>query len=973
MASKKLSYERAMMHRTHLLAGAILVVSVSSCSCRKEPSEPPAPPAPAAQKEALYVVASIANLRAEPSAQAELVGKVRIGKIVDVLETRGEWRRVWSRSGVGEGWVLGSLLQKEKPSAAALREQYDAASARDVKLRRSIAERLAALEPKGLHSVERLLRALAHDPDESGAMLAMASKSYGWHTRRTHYPLTPSQTWARDPAVVVKRATGESVQVESLQAAVNNAKPGTVIHLPQGVYTRALRLHGKEDLTLLAPRGPAYFLIDDPAAHIIDVRDSKRVALDSLFLRHASEPVSGSGAAGVFVQNSTDVVVRNAWLGGSATWGVLARDSLGVIVSGSIIERYRASAVHLEGETQALVQHSLLRHVPEAVTTAKLAAGVPKSWRRIVRSTALAKLGDVIATDVLLTVGTAPGARTLLQPVVDDDLPTPEGADFSWAPDPALLAKTPIVGLSKLPSADCATANDEGIAFLPALAHWQTIHGGDIGGAYTFTFAKSGDLCRDGAPAAQVIVAHASYDVCTCKCDADSIEQGVLFFLLAEGRLELLERLSTPLVFAKPPFDVDGGVHGGWDPYRELGVTFATSDRELLSLRRSTAPPDLGDPRKKLKYSDMMMDLSGMDLSGMGMDLDGRPGEPVEGVPNLYRVVGGYDKREPSGVVVRFLPDVPTSFSAGDVQAFGATPPGSWACVNHELPPEATVTGAVRVHGEQVSMKTYPRGAQALDDMLSAYNSGAKAAREYAGYDTPGRTKEELVTTLPVFFWTDAFEQSWRCEELSWKAPEYAEPLIYLYAPAPTDVLVVVDDPVEVTVSSPAHGDGWSVRTREDGRLELSDSGLVVPSLFWEGENGFLPLRRQGYVLHRSEVLSFLDDALAERGLVPHEIDDFVTYWLPRLTSSPYVFVTFLDPRWLDEQVPVRTLPLSDTTLRVHLDWRPLDGPDDNVEPPLLDAPAERSGLTLVEWSGIRRAPDAFATALRDGGACRMN
>ena len=71
------------------------------------------------------------------------------------------------------------------------------------------------------------------------------------------------------------------------------------------------------------------------------------------------------------------------------------------------------------------------------------------------------------------------------------------------------------------------------------------------------------------------------------------------------------------------------------------------------------------------------------------------------------------------------------------------------------------------------------------------------------------------------------------------------------------------------------------------------------------------------------------------------------------MRSAPYYFITFLGAREMDQLAPLSVTPEPDATLRILMDFSPLDAPI-AVEPIPLRA-FSRKGFTVVEWGGVRR------------------
>jgi hypothetical protein len=87
-------------------------------------------------------------------------------------------------------------------------------------------------------------------------------------------------------------------------------------------------------------------------------------------------------------------------------------------------------------------------------------------------------------------------------------------------------------------------------------------------------------------------------------------------------------------------------------------------------------------------------------------------------------------------------------------------------------------------------------------------------------------------------------------------------------------------------------------------------------------------------------------------GLNAQESADFIEYWQQKLPQSPYIRLTWLDTSDMDQLAPLTVLPKPDTSIRIFLDFAPLDNPISLI-PQKLSAPVRR-GFTLVEWGGLR-------------------
>jgi len=180
---------------------------------------------------------------------------------------------------------------------------------------------------------------------------------------------------------------------------------------------------------------------------------------------------------------------------------------------------------------------------------------------------------------------------------------------------------------------------------------------------------------------------------------------------------------------------------------------------------------------------------------------------------------------------------------------------------------------------------------------------------------------------------------------------ECAKPVVYLYPQK--DTLVNVRVAANVTESEPTYPvSGWNVLAHPSGQLDYR--GRSYPNLFWEGTgNGIYPNKEgSGFVVAQSELTSTLKSHLTQLGLNTQESADFMEYWQSKLPSSPFVRLTWLDTADMDQLAPLTVSPKPDTSIRIFLDFAPLDKPVSLI-PQKLSSPT-RDGFTLVEWGGLR-------------------
>lgn len=176
------------------------------------------------------------------------------------------------------------------------------------------------------------------------------------------------------------------------------------------------------------------------------------------------------------------------------------------------------------------------------------------------------------------------------------------------------------------------------------------------------------------------------------------------------------------------------------------------------------------------------------------------------------------------------------------------------------------------------------------------------------------------------------------------------EPVVYLYPQKPTEVSVKVD--ANIASSAPAYGpNGWQdVFALPDGSLTYD--GTPYSSLIWEGTGkGIYPLIDSGTVVPHSQVVATIKTQLHEQGLNNTEIAAFLEYWQPKLPTTPYTRLTWLNTAQMNNLAPLEITPKPTTVIRTFLDFQGLNK-FIQIAPQTFSAP-KRQGFTVVEWGGL--------------------
>ena len=109
-------------------------------------------------------------------------------------------------------------------------------------------------------------------------------------------------------------------------------------------------------------------------------------------------------------------------------------------------------------------------------------------------------------------------------------------------------------------------------------------------------------------------------------------------------------------------------------------------------------------------------------------------------------------------------------------------------------------------------------------------------------------------------------------------------------------------------------------------------------------------MHADGFVIKGSDTANFLEEKLAILGLTAREAEEFIIYWLPVLEQNSYNYIRFETAAEINSYMPLEVTPRPDTTIRVIMNYKPLNNPI-VVSEQQLTTPT-RSGFTVVEWGG---------------------
>jgi len=181
------------------------------------------------------------------------------------------------------------------------------------------------------------------------------------------------------------------------------------------------------------------------------------------------------------------------------------------------------------------------------------------------------------------------------------------------------------------------------------------------------------------------------------------------------------------------------------------------------------------------------------------------------------------------------------------------------------------------------------------------------------------------------------------------------KPVVYLYPQKPTSVSVLVRVPGKVIVSDPLYPEGgWkNVLAFPDGTLDYQEK--TYKELFYETSlTKHVAMPETGIVIPINELEKQLRFLTGKLGLITHEQQEFLDFWIPvvKHMQTPYVFFSIVSPEVKESIDHLDISPLPQTRIEFIAYFKPLQKPI-NIKPLVFPALQQRVGFTEVEWGGM--------------------
>lgn len=174
------------------------------------------------------------------------------------------------------------------------------------------------------------------------------------------------------------------------------------------------------------------------------------------------------------------------------------------------------------------------------------------------------------------------------------------------------------------------------------------------------------------------------------------------------------------------------------------------------------------------------------------------------------------------------------------------------------------------------------------------------------------------------------------------------KPIIYIYPEEDMDLKIKLGNTNDLLYTYPKYNNIWNVRVSKNGNIYDYDTKRNYYGLYWEANDNYKLNMNEGFVVKGEDSVKFLEEKLEILGLNEYEINEFIIYWIDKLESNEYNFISFRNEKDINMPLEFSTKP--DTLIRVMMDFKALDKPIKVKEQQLTKV--KRNGFTVVEWGG---------------------
>ena len=175
------------------------------------------------------------------------------------------------------------------------------------------------------------------------------------------------------------------------------------------------------------------------------------------------------------------------------------------------------------------------------------------------------------------------------------------------------------------------------------------------------------------------------------------------------------------------------------------------------------------------------------------------------------------------------------------------------------------------------------------------------------------------------------------------------KPNIYLYPKINSNLSIALEFPLggSVIQSAPLYSNGWNVSVDTSGKIDN-----LYDYLFYESENPDVFQHKESWIVKRDTLSSFFSNNLLQIGFSEREKNDFIEYWIPRLTDYPYYIIYPQFANDINKVIRLKFSKSPDNILRLFYLIKGIKNANQTILVPIIP-PFKRTGFVVTEWGVI--------------------
>ena len=170
-----------------------------------------------------------------------------------------------------------------------------------------------------------------------------------------------------------------------------------------------------------------------------------------------------------------------------------------------------------------------------------------------------------------------------------------------------------------------------------------------------------------------------------------------------------------------------------------------------------------------------------------------------------------------------------------------------------------------------------------------------------------------------------------------------------MYPQRKCSVNVELDLPLggSIVKSIPEYQNGWKVEVDPGGKINGE-----FDYLFYESSNPDKFQYSHGWIIGSNRLQIFFQKNLSDAGFNRKEINDFIEYWIPKLTDYRYYIIYPQHIRIIEQMIKLKVTSKPESILRYYYVIKGSNNKDVQINIPEISK-FIRKGFTVTEWGVV--------------------